>query len=261
MRSRYTSCLAARAISLLCGIAVVGACSAVNALAASYEPPAKPPIVDFGTKPATPWMTPLAIELIANGGFEGGAAGWTIVNQAGGSGDWFIFGGASAPLSALPVPLPPQGALQALTDQTGPGSHILYQDVVIPAASAVSLSLVLWYNNSAVGFSNPPSLDYLVTPNQQFRIDVMNPLAPVDDVGAGVLANLFLTGAASPPSLGYTVLNANLTPFSGQTIRLRFAEVDNQLFFNAGVDAVSLQAEPLVPAVSSTWGAVKDRYR
>ncbi|MGH7724380.1 MAG: hypothetical protein ACREOU_03035 [Candidatus Eiseniibacteriota bacterium] len=89
----------------------------------------------------------------------------------------------------------------------------------------------------------------------------MDPAAPIADVGAGVLANLFQTTPSSPPTLGYTTLVANLTPFSGQTIRLRFAEVDNQLFFNVGIDAVSIQAEPMVPAVPASWGAVKDRYR
>jgi uncharacterized repeat protein (TIGR01451 family) len=35
-------------------------------------------------------------------------------------------------------------------------------------------------------------------------------------------------------------MSADLTPFAGQTVRLRFAVVANQFFFNAGVDAVSV---------------------
>jgi len=143
---------------------------------------------------------------------------------------------------------------------TGPGTHILYQDVTIPPLATAQLNLVLWYNNYASLFASPATLDFNVFPNQQFRIDIMNPAAAIDDVGAGVLLNVFATGPASPFAIGYTPISANLNAFQGQTIRLRFVEVDNQLWFNVGVDAVSIQAEPLVPVMPATWGSLKALY-
>ena len=40
------------------------------------------------------------------------------------------------------------------------------------------------------------------------------------------------------------MMTADLTPFAGQTVRLRFAEVDGAGFFNASTDAVSITSTP-----------------
>lgn len=250
------------ALQMACALLLLAATGSAPG-AAPYTPPSTPPDnVHFGSPPETPWMAPQAIELVANGGFEAGPAGWNIFDQVGSSGTWFLVGGpGGAPLSGIPFPAPAQGAMQAMTDQTGYGSHFLYQDVSIPPLSTATLNLVLWYNNSNGAFFNPPTLDYNAIPNQQFRIDIMNPAAPLDDVGAGVLLNVFATTPASPAAIPYTPIVANLNAFAGQTIRLRFVEVDDQYFFNVGVDAISIQAEGIVPAHAVSWGSMKDRYR
>jgi hypothetical protein len=76
----------------------------------------------------------------------------------------------------------------------------------------------------------------------------MDPTAPVDDVGAGVLRNIFITAPGDPlvttapgdPQMTpvYRTIVADLSAFAGQRIRLRFAEVNNQLFLQMGVDKV-----------------------
>jgi len=235
----------------------------VPALAGSYNPPSKQPPFPPSTAQA-PWMSVQSVQLINNGGFEAGLAGWTSIDEVGSSGSWFAFGGALGPVSFLPLAPPAMGALQAVTDQDAPGSHILYQDVTIPPLATATLDLLLWYNCYAPqGFAPQPTLDYTVPgPNEQFRIDIMNPLAPVNDMGAGVLLPVLLTHAADalvlPP---YVHVTANLSSFAGQTVRLRFAEVDNQSNLNVGIDAVSILAEPVVPVASATWGKVKGLYR
>src|SRR5262245_36745747 len=105
-----------------------------------------------------------ADDLIVNGGFEENHGvgnntftGWTVVSL--GSGDWFAQKGtAPAPASydcagLLIVPPPPNG-FAAMTTQRNPGSHILYQDVAIPAAGTVLLSFDL-YLNSLDDFTSP----------------------------------------------------------------------------------------------------------
>jgi hypothetical protein len=89
----------------------------------------------------------------------------------------------------------------------------------------------------------------------------MNPQAPIADIGAGVLLNIFKTPFGTPTSIPYTSKFVDLTQFAGQTIRLRIAEVDNQFYLNVGIDAVSIQADVTTPGQKVTWGAVKDRYR
>jgi hypothetical protein len=38
-----------------------------------------------------------------------------------------------------------------------------------------------------------------------------------------------------------------VAPFAGQTVRIRFAEVDHQFFFQGSVDAVSIASQALPP--------------
>ena len=179
---------------------------------------------------------------VANGGFETGSfTGWTLSDQPNGSGSWFVYSGTAAPLSGLTIPAPPQGAQAATTDQGGPGSHVLYQDVALEPASTHTLSFTLAYENRAGLFSTPASLDFTDIPNQQFRIDIMQPSAPVASVAAGdVLAAVFQTRVGDPASLAPTVMSFDLSPFAGRTLRIRFAEVDNQDYFRAQVDAVGI---------------------
>jgi len=191
---------------------------------------------------------------VVNGGFEtnGGAgtntfAGWTVVDQAGGAGSWYAQTGTGSPLNGFPVPAPPEGVFAAMTDTVNPGSHVLYQDIVVPSTGG-QLSFGFTLSNQAAGFISPPTLDYTAGPNQQFRVDVMNPGAPVTDVGAGVLLNVFQTNPGDLLVSPYEYVTASLSAFAGQTVRLRFAEVDNQLFFNAGVDNV--QVGQSIPTLS-----------
>ena len=182
-------------------------------------------------------------ELVINGGFEtGNFAGWTVADQSGGSGTWVVSNGHNAPSGAF-VPVG-EGTYSANSEQSGPGSHILYQDVALPAGSSPTFSFLLYYNNQAGAFFSPPTLDKDVSPNQQYRVDVMKPAAAVDSVAAGdVLATVFQTNPGDPLVRPYgPPITFDLTPFAGQLVRLRFAEVDNQLFFEAGVDSVSVLA-------------------
>ena len=85
-------------------------------------------------------------------------------------------------------------------------------------------------------------------PNQQYRVDLIKPSAPIDSVAAGnVLRNLFQTQPGDPNPKGYTLIATDISAFAGQTVRLRFAEVDNQGFFNAAVDNVGIIAPADVP--------------
>ncbi len=208
------------------------------------------------------WAAPISAATIVNGGFEtGNFAGWTVVNQAGGSGNWFVYSGTTSPLSAFTIPAPPQGTYAAASDQFGPGSHVLYQDVALEPGMTHSLSFMLYYDNRNGAFHTPASLSYTVVPNQQYRVDIVRPTAsPFSVAAADVLASVFRTDVGDPASMAPTTVTADLTPFAGTTVRIRFAEVDNQFFFQAGVDAVNIQSADidcpagLVPTIMGTAG-------
>jgi hypothetical protein len=190
---------------------------------------------------------PSSAATIANGGFEtGNFSGWTVVNQA--PGGWFVYTGTISPLSGFPIAAPPEGTHAAVTDQFGPGSHVLYQDVALESGFSHALSFIVYHENQAGFFAAPPTLDFTVFPNQQYRIDVLRATAdPTSTAPSDVLANVFQTREGDPPSLPPTTISFDLTPFAGMTVRIRFAEVDNQFFFQASVDDVRIESVRLLP--------------
>jgi hypothetical protein len=202
----------------------------------------------------------LGDELIVNGGFEAGGgsfAGWTRFNQSmpsQDSGNWFIQSGMLSPLFNFGVPSPPEGTHAAMTDQTMQGGHVLEQSFVVPAGgvSAATLSFQRFLGNrSPFGFVTPipATLDFNFFANQQARVDVLRTGAdPFSVAPADVLLNLFQTMPGDPLVSGYTLQSNDLTGFlnahAGETLTLRFAEVDNAGFFEFGIDAVSLNVTP-----------------
>jgi hypothetical protein len=222
--------------------------------AVPYDPALRPPNRQFPAAAQRP-AAAVASNQLLNPSFEmnGGAgsttfADWTLFNNDLSEGSFFVQTGTNAPFAAgslATVPPPPDGDFAAMSDQQGPGLRIIYQDVTLPPGN-FSLSCQYFINSEAdYAGPDPETLDPNVSPNQHARIDIMDPSAPIDDVGAGVLLNLLLTEPGDPgdtmnPMTGYTAVSAAFG--GGRTIRLRFAEVDNQFFFNFGIDNCVLSA-------------------
>ena len=196
------------------------------------------------------WAVP-AHALIVNGGFELGFSGWTRVDQVGSEGTFHLQAGTVSPVTLSPVPPPPEGATAAMTDAEGPGSHVLYQDFVVPAVvGPTTLSFQLFVQNSAPDFFVADHLDF-ATPdlNQQARVDILLASSDPFSVSASdVLLPAFQTDPGDPLVSGYTEhsidVTALLNAHPNTTLRLRFAEVDNVNIFQFGVDDVRLGAPP-----------------
>jgi CubicO group peptidase (beta-lactamase class C family) len=179
--------------------------------------------------------------------FESGALEeWRTVG--GGAGGWFVYTdgkqapdpGASDPNVPFDVPAPPQGKFAAVTDMNGPGTRILYRDLKLDGRFTLHLSV---FYAGVGGFSSPPTLAY-ETPqaNQQFRIDLVDPSAPIDSVGkTDVLVNVFQTSPGDPDTSEPTPVSIDLSRWAGQTVRLRFAGTDNQGPLRAGVDDIRFE--------------------
>jgi hypothetical protein len=191
-----------------------------------------------------------AAPLVVNGGFESGSSGWTRVDETGSEGTFTQQTGTTSPVTGETVPAPPAGTFAAMTDAMGPGSHVLYQDLVVPTGlvTSASFSADLFIGNRAPDFFAPGTLAFS-TPalNQQARIDLLRAGADPFSLSAGdILANLFGTQPGDPLVTGYSPLTRDLTSLlalhAGQTVRLRFAEVDNVFAFQFGVDNVTLDA-------------------
>jgi hypothetical protein len=186
---------------------------------------------------------------LANGSFELNAGpgsnqftDWTVVDQ-GFFGSWWVQQGRASSFNFFTVDRPTDARFAAMTDQSGPGLHILYQDVQVPRGPAI-LSFDLYLNNLAGAFHTPNTLSPDSVSNQQFRMDVMNPSAPLDDLGSGVLLPVYRTREGDTTTQQYQTISVSLKRFVGRTVRLRFAEVDNQFYFVVGIDRVQLGHKP-----------------
>jgi hypothetical protein len=190
---------------------------------------------------------------VVNGDFEAGSLKGWHVHRATEAGNWFAYEGTSAPIGskrgADPVQAPPQGTYAATTDEANPESLILYQDIALEPGFSHRLSLLAYYNSyRPIAIPTPDTLSVdeeslAGQPNQQYRIDVMKPDAPLESVEpADILRTLLRTNPGGPENMAPTKLTADLTPFAGQTVRLRIANAVNQEVFNAGVDAISISS-------------------
>jgi D-alanyl-D-alanine carboxypeptidase len=78
----------------------------------------------------------------------------------------------------------------------------------------------------------------------QYRIDLVDPSAPLDSVADDdVLVNVFRTDESDPATLGPTEVSVDVSDLAGQTVRLRLAEVAVLAPLRAGVD--DIRFEPL----------------
>jgi hypothetical protein len=211
-----------------------------------------------------PGMTEGGVELIVNGNFETGTfAGWTTLDQPGGLGSWFVDSvGTSTPFSGmLTLGNPNGGAFYAVTDQSGPGAHVLIQSFAVPVgATSLTLSFEMFVNDWDAGpIVNPAGLTFTAGPNQHARVDILTAGAtPFSTAPADIVGNFYLGVDPGVDPHPFTPYSFNVTGMlaPGTSYQLRFGEVDNQFFLNHGVDNVSIDAELSVaptgvPEVSS----------
>jgi hypothetical protein len=200
-----------------------------------------------------------ATPLLVNGGFETGTfAGWTEVDAAASfpGSDFFVLPVTALPQSGGSTVGPASGLFYAVSDSAGSGAHALIQSFTVAGpATSVVLSFDLFVNSYGGNVVNPIGLDFTDGPNQHARVDILAAGASAFDTGAGVLQNFYLGTDAGANPHAYTHLTFDITALvgGGGTFQLRFAEVDNQLFLNMGVDNASIEATGVaaVPEPSS----------
>lgn len=84
-----------------------------------------------------------------------------------------------------------------------------------------------------------------ISQEQQYRIDLVSTSAPVDSIAkAHVLANLFQAQPDAPARREPTDVVVDLSPWEGQTVRLRFAVADNRGPLRAAVDNIRFERLP-----------------
>ena len=219
----------------------------------NLDPPAASRMVDFivARLPIASAAAPRVATVVDD--FESGTlAGWTLERR--GNGNWFTYqNGRQAPDSKqsnafvpFNMPNPPQGKFAAVSDAMGPASKLMYRDIKLEGP--VMLELTVFYVNGTDGlsgynvpFATPRTLAINAGPNQQFRVDVLAATAAADSMAdADLRATVFETRPDAPARRGPTLIRYDLSPWAGQTVRLRIATADNQAPLRAGIDNVRL---------------------
>lgn len=190
-----------------------------------------------------------ADELLLNGGFEtGNFSGWSAARQTGSSGNLYVASGTSSPQSGFSTAGPRSGVFYAITDQGGPGAYSLTQAFVVTAGSRVVLSFDMFVNNqSGATVIGAQGLDYTGAANEHTRVDILRAGANAfSTASADVLRNFYLGADAGGNPHPYSHYTFDITALvgAGGTFQLRFGEVDNQGYFQQGIDNVSINASP-----------------
>ncbi len=194
-----------------------------------------------------------AVELITNGGFEtGNFSGWTAVNSANGFINWNVSSGSHgggfipAPTSVTPI----QGNFSAWQGiavfQAGGGTYTLSQDVTLPAAQTASFFWQDRFQSNLTEFcggSGEPACG-----TQTYRVQILNTSNVVLQTIYTVVNN-----PAQNRDTGWRGHNFSLTPFAGQTVRIRFSTVATANGDGPGqidIDSVSVQS-PASPTAAN----------
>jgi hypothetical protein len=191
---------------------------------------------------------------VVNGNFEAGSfVGWGV-NDLTGLNRWTV--ADRKPVEEEFQFAFPAGTADhvALTEYNGADTTILSQELQLPAASNITLSLYLFYE-SAAAIAVPSPNTLFVTPkaegnatptNQQVRVDILKSNAPLESVSPNdILATPYASQNGDPEKVDPKLVTADLSAFAGQTVRLRIAAAVEDGAMEAGVANVSLATTPL----------------
>jgi len=174
---------------------------------------------------------------IVNGDFEtGNFSGWTLANSGNGT---FVINNGTYPSPDGPLP-PYSGNFSALSTQSGPGIHTIYQDVTLPAGTtSATLCWADRIRNHASSFSDP---------QQEFRMEIR-------DTNNQVLSTLFSTNPGDPLISGWTERSAGISQYAGRTIHVAFTEEDHLGYFNVHLDNIRIESGggPSCPSVYDVY--------
>ena len=182
-----------------------------------------------------------------NWNFErGDLRGWHT--RSFGSGDWYVYANGTKPPNPaetdpnvpFSVPAPPEGRYAAVTDMTEPGARLMYRDVKLDGRNTLTFAM---FYTSAAPLASPDRLTFDgCEPNQQFRVEIMDASAPVTSTSPKhVLATVFQTEPDDPSTIAPRTVSFDLSPWAGERVRIRFAQVDNSGPLRAGIDDVRIE--------------------
>ena len=135
-------------------------------------------------------------------------------------------------------PAPP-GKFAILTDLRGPGTRILYRDLKLDGRFILRMTVFYASPAGTGSVTRGRWPTHGTEHNEQFRVDLIRPSAPIDSVAKrDLLVNVFRT-APGDASLRHPIeVRVNVSRLAGHAVRLRLAVAENQAPLLAGVDDI-----------------------
>lgn len=201
-----------------------------------------------------PQITPAQTQLIVNGGFEtGNFSGWTATNAVGSFEDWQVTGSGAGFVDS-PVPVATQvvqgnfNAWNTVAANAG-GTYTLVQQVTIPTLNTATLYWRHRYQMNLTTYCNGSC------GSATYAVEILN-------TSNVLLQTLYTitTPSNANTNTGWTQNTANLTPYAGLTIRIRFRTTVTATLNGPGrieIDDVRLGARPLTSSEVNLSGTVK----
>lgn len=183
---------------------------------------------------------------LKNGDFEkGNFSGWKR-DATTDDGRWVIYKrGKPMPISESPKPKTIKGKFSAVSDMDGPSTMILYRDFKLPKKASLKSAILTfhlkYWNASGLWYPSLP-LDDFSGNNQQFRVDLMKPKnsAKYSTKKSVILKNIIRSKNSTDLESKKLKFKVNLNKWAGKTIRLRFANANNQGPLHIVVDNVNV---------------------
>lgn len=182
-------------------------------------------------------------QLVTNPSFEGGLTGWTQTNSGACT---FLARSSGAVQPSDPSPAAPaDGANYANIGPTNGGQTCyLYQDITVPSGQTTQLTFA-----AAAGFSSGAN-----TVSYAAKFEVVNPTT------SAVLATPYQRDGTQGSAANFANFSLSLTPYAGQTIRLRGVFINgpdccNDAYFD-NVLAVATPTGPQPVPTLSEWAMI-----
>jgi uncharacterized repeat protein (TIGR01451 family) len=170
------------------------------------------------------WNSGATSESVSNGGFETGTfANW--LKQNSGAGDFVINNGTYDPPGPEVLTPPFAGGFSVVSEQTGAGTHVLYQDITLaPGTSSAVLKWTDRIRNFATQFAS----------SQYFHVEIRT-------TNNTLIQIAFTTNPGDPLTNNWVTRSFDLSSYIGQKIRIAFVESDSLGYFNVHLDNIGVQ--------------------